>query len=464
MTSSVGRLLRNPFARALLLTILVMGFSAWLHPVIGVRDGDAFNYVIGAHSIQAGAGFVSAGGRPLGHWAPGYAFLLACFPDPLFGAWVINWLALGGVAGLLFLIARRNDWPTTAAAGLSGFLSAGFFRWLATTSTPDVLCYALFLAGLFLLMGEGKSRLAGFCLWAVLPLFKYVAALFVPIGSRVIRWNGRPMKRGWILAAIFLWGTVWIGLVGWNFWRGGGWLLEMQERPALAELTAYPVVFLKSIFRDLLGPWYGSVRSPLALGLSGGVAALALFALASLRPSERSRTWLILGGLILATLLGMSFVFTVYWGVRLSGYGLFVILLSLRPSGRSSRWLLLALAMTIAGSVNALRSNSLGGNDPRYRAVAEEFRGGIEGLGDRELYTNAYGIFELHAGIPSHWTQAEADLSGIPVGGFFLWVNLPARFDSMAELVRPMPRPDSARFEELLRRPNAVLFRKARAG
>ena len=123
---------------AILLATLVMLSAYVLQPRIGIRDVDAYVYIVGAHSIKAGNGFVELNGRPITLWPPGYSLILSLFPDPIIASTAINYLMLGVAAAALYLLARQQGWPWQAALGLGLDMSFGFFRIMATNSAPDV--------------------------------------------------------------------------------------------------------------------------------------------------------------------------------------------------------------------------------------------------------------------------------------------------------------------------------------
>jgi hypothetical protein len=83
---------------ALPATALFFGFSVLfmflLHPRLGIRDGDAFAYIMGGALCGLGAEYRSLIGEAFNHWPPGYSLLLSLFPDPS-GAGTLHYVGCG---------------------------------------------------------------------------------------------------------------------------------------------------------------------------------------------------------------------------------------------------------------------------------------------------------------------------------------------------------------------------------
>jgi len=87
--------------------------------------------------------------------------------------------------------------------------------------------------------------------------------------------------------------------------------------------------------------------------------------------------------------------------------------------------------------VNARTVNSLGVNDPRYAALAAEFRAKYEG--SSVVATNSFHILDLHADIPSVPISNYSELKPYQL---FFWVTLP-RYDAVTTSVTTLPHPGS---------------------
>ena len=90
----------------------------WLHPRIGVRDGDAFAYITGAMSLRAHQGYVDLSGHALNHWPPGYSWWLSQFSQPLLAAQMVNYFTFGLAVAALFWNARGARWTVETAVAL----------------------------------------------------------------------------------------------------------------------------------------------------------------------------------------------------------------------------------------------------------------------------------------------------------------------------------------------------------
>lgn len=137
----------NVYIQSIFLVVISTISLSMLYPQIGIRDIDAYAYIVGSYSIQDAQGYYSLDGEPLNHWPPGYSLLLSLFDDPINVSMIINYVSFGLVVGLLFFIARRNKWHIYSSFGLSVALGFGFFRNISTNTTPDILNYFVFFIG-----------------------------------------------------------------------------------------------------------------------------------------------------------------------------------------------------------------------------------------------------------------------------------------------------------------------------
>ena len=258
-----------------------------LLPRIGVRDGDAHAYIVGAYSLQSGNGYVTLDGTKINQWwPPGYSLLLSLFPQPLLASMVINYAALGGAIMLLYRIAIFRGWDRRIAIGAALALGFGFFRQIGSAARPDILNYSLFLLALYLYLGEGRTRpTIGLILWSLLIPFKLVAVVFTPaaivadlltVGKEL-----RHSRHYWTrLAAV---GFVWLASIGALFlfnYSTLGSIMVAHGKNDINRFTVEVVQFFASVPRLLVANWYGSIREPWILVLFLLLLALGLACLA----------------------------------------------------------------------------------------------------------------------------------------------------------------------------------------
>jgi hypothetical protein len=438
LTSWTGPGSGRQAAEALALGAVVAALAWWLQPRAGVPDADAYAAVVGAYSLRAGSGYRTLLGEALNHWPPGYSALLALFPEPLAASAAINRAGLALAVAGLYDLARRVGWPQGPAAGLSLALGVGFFRLLANAAKPDVLAYALYLAGLGLLGRPGfAARLAGLAVWTLLVPVKTIAVVFTPAGLLALRgaagWAG--LAAGGLAALLLVMGAVLV----FNTWTLGAALPLSYVAPTVGSLAAVPLQLVTSIGRTLLTSWYGSIRAPLVLGAVAVELGVALACLATLRPAAGGAPALRRVGLATLVLsVALQVVRQFESGARLMGYGLLPLLLSWRPgAGVGTRWAAWGVLATVLAVANGTTTNSLGANDPRYASLARAAAAAGPG---QPLYTNSYHLMDLHARVPSRPVEEPASL---PPGAWLFRVTLPGH-DAVASTVWPVsdPGPD----------------------
>lgn len=407
-----------------------------LQPRIGIRDADAYTYIVGSYSFQAGTPYVSLNGEPLNVWPPGYSFVLSWFADPIAASFVINCAALGVAASLLFLLARRQHWSRRAALSLSLAMGYGFFHLLATNATPDIFTYAVFLLGALAYLDK-RSRLLAYLLWAILIPVKLIALAFVPAGliTEALGLTGENFtgyRRA--AAAAGAWAIALAALLLFNLATEGAIISAEHESTTIERLAANVYYFATIAPRTFLAAWYGSIRSvdvilPVAAVLILGVASLATL---KVRPAPRTAGYL--GLVLIAVFLMMLLVRNFDIRPRLIGYALLLLFFLFIPRPRWDwLWLLYGLSMVALSVVNVLQVNALGANDPRYKALAATVV--AQGmLPDNTVYTNSFHILDIHERVA---TQTVESLEALPDESHFLHIKLP-QYDGIATIVLPV--------------------------
>jgi hypothetical protein len=379
---------------------------AVLHPRIGIRDVDAYAYVVGAYSLQQGEGFHDLNGKPLNHWPPGYSLLLSLFPDPLAASYVVNLVALGFAVTFLYLLAIRAGWDWQLAFSLGLVFGFGFFRMLAAFAKPDILTYSLFLLGA-LLYGTSSRRvqILSYGIWTILIPFKLIAAAFAP-GGLMVEWlssgsRQRPRRRALQIAIALVACLVPLALVlVFNRDTVAAWIPASHVLPGLETPRVVVESLLYSVPRGFLASWIGSLKPPERLLPFLVCVAVGGLALLTLRPAPNQGRLRTLGIVILALILLSNLVRASYGSVRLTGYGLLLILVSLRPRGSfRGLWYAYALCTVAVGTLNALTVPAFGANDPRYDRLAEDVS--QLALPPGELLTNSFHLLDLHERIPT---------------------------------------------------------------
>jgi hypothetical protein len=455
-----------------ILAALALGFAAvhwFLQPRIGVRDVDAFAYVVGAFSIASGHCYCDLSGGVLVHWPPAYSFLLSLFPGQLNAALWINHVSLLVAAVALYLLLRIGGWKWSDALGLCLVLGFGFFLRLSGNAAPDILTYAVFLVGVLVYQSPNRGgRFTAYLLWAVLIPFKLIAVVFIPaaIVFEMILVDFRVTRSDlttWSVAATIELLAV-SSILEFNYHASSYFISPKHPRTNLGQVTQDVFIFVKSIFRSFLWSWYGSIKSVPVLALFVITMLLALFCLLSLKARGNEGLWL-LGVCVLLTSFGLLFI-RHFGTVRLFGYGLLPMLAGRKPAGSAKfRWILYGIVAFVVSTINARTNNTLGINDPRYEQLAKSVSelGGLE----QPVGTNSFHILDIHRKIatqpiqdPNTWLPSPELLDPASSGRIqtILWVRAP-HYDTVAMTVWPMERP-GAGWCEIGSVTGATIFRR----
>lgn len=412
--------------------------AALLWPRVGVRDVDAYSYLVGAYSLQAGRGYVSLSGAALNHWPPGYSWLLSWFATPLRGAWLINNLAWGAVAALIYAHARRSAWERSAAWGVALALACNFCAAFATNVSPDTLTYAVFLFAFWLWRTDQlRKMLCALCLLNLLIILKYVAVVFVPaiLLARLFDKGAFYWLRERALTATGVLG--WLGGIAGVMWlnrvmAGAGIPVSHITGTGQQHFVYELRNIAQQIPRGFLSEWYGSLYAAgpiigFSLVLVSGM--VCLLTLRPQAPTKELRGQAI--GLFALTLLMR--VFKVFTGIRLFAYGLVLGVLSCRvAAGKARWWLLYGVLSVLLLTANGLTANRYGVNDARYEKLAREAV--AQGWPEGKVYTNSFHLLDVHE---RQATLNTLDAQTAQTGDYFLQVTLP-QYDAVAKSVRPV--------------------------
>jgi hypothetical protein len=437
----------------------VFGISI-LQPRIAVSDSDAEAYLLGATSFRERNGYVDRLGEPLNHWPPGYSFLLSLAPNPKFASLVVNYLAFGLATVQLWSLAVYSGWTCGQALAVSLAFGFGFLRHLAVEAKPDILTYALFLLGLRLYLNERRRwRMLAYFFWASLIPVKFIAVVFTPgvLLAALFRQHAtRFLTTQWKECVVA--GCLWLFFLGatilFNEFTIHAWIGASHKEASLASILGELAQFSTGFLRSGLACWYGSIRPLAILGPFVIVVILGLVSLASLQPSLAGVDLRWMGLCVLGLSWALECVRQFYADPRLMGYGIMLILFGFVPRQTATRmWLAYAVATIILATANSFSAVRLGVNHPQYELVAKEVRRIVPA---RELvYTNAFRVLDVHAGIPS---QTVRTLEGLPSGAWYCEVTLP-NYDAITQPIGSPPRRDTswvvtASFE------GAILYRK----
>jgi hypothetical protein len=410
-----------------MLPLAVIVFALLLHAQIGLRDIDAISYIEGARSLRAGHGYVSIAGVPLNHWPVAYSAILSLFPEPLFGALIVNLLSLGACVVLVIRVAARAGWLRGDRVLLGSILGFGFLYDLASVAKPDIICYAGFLGSVLCYGGDRRWRIAGLAVAAALVPFKMIAVTFAPallFADLATLRLGKFVRERWVEV-----------LYGFAFWCLCLGLVMVHNYSSLGAVTVKSVSdssftafaneilrFCTSFFRNGVVIWYGSLRGAEILIPVGVVLVIGCGCLTTLRRHSAGGAMWLLGFVV----LGLSWALELY-GVydaapRLMGYGMILVLLGLRPVPRV-RWLWLTYACAVIAltAYNRIDKTDLGLNHPMYVDAANEVRNAISSKTD-VVYTNTFRLLDTLEGIAS---REVADFDRVPRGALYWHSSLP---------------------------------------
>jgi hypothetical protein len=449
-------------ARFLVILLAVSVTAFILQPRLGVRDEDAYSYIIGAYSIHAGSGYNDLNGEPLNHYPPVYSLILSLFASPLLAGLFLNYLAFGAAVALIYRLAReQGKWAEPAALGLALAVGFIFLRRLATNASPDVLTYALFLLALHLYYkSSSRLRMTSYLIWGLVIPIKLIAVIFIP-AAVIVRYLGKPMRAiraegNELLVAVGSWLLFLSISLAYNFLTIQT-LLPQSHLGARPDNSPYDLIgaasqFLVSIPRNFLSNWYGSLGVASALIPFIIVLLVALVCLLTLRLHSSQMAWHAILLVLLSVLL--QFGSRQVAGARLVGYGFITLFLALYPVGKWHKmWVVYGLLGIALSAFNAFTQNSLGANDPRYVKLAHESL--KIGAFPKGILTNSFHILDLHAKIPTRYIYSAEQLNEAE---YFFWVSLP-KYDAIASTVSSVERLGEG-WCEVASLTGAKLFRK----
>ncbi|MGI8983136.1 MAG: glycosyltransferase family 39 protein [Acidimicrobiales bacterium] len=402
--------------------VVVAGAAAVLAALVGAKglyvSPDAVFYVGTARNWLDGQGLTPPPGvPPLGHFPPGFTFVLAALGrlglDPLAGARLVNALALAGIVALAGVVVRRSTGsvPTALVASVLAAASVDLLG-LATSALSEPLFILLALAGLVVLAryieAPRPALLAGAsALVAGAFLTRYVGIALVAAGLCGLLW-----RRRWAAAGVFGAATV-VPVALWLAWAGGG---ASGDRSVALHLFGadYLGQAVRPVARWVV-PWPGPPAGfVLALLLVAAGVAVAR------RVPATPLTWLFAAFTVayLAVLLANR-TFTDASG-RLDARFLaplhVVAIVVVVPALARVRWAAVLVVAQVAGALawtaGGLTDDSIGGRG--YTAPALQESAVMAALG-QPLYTNAPDAVSFVAGRPSLAIPAEKDyLTGRP--------------------------------------------------
>lgn len=444
--------------QSLIVSAIVLVTALLMHPQISVTDSDAYNYIQGAYSFQAGHGYRNLNGDALNVEPPAYSILLAGFRSPLRAAIAINYISLGLAAGLVYLLAENAGWSSLASAGLALVLGVGFLRNLAVFAKPDILNYAIFLLGARCVADDsGRLRTLGGCLWALLTPLKLVSVVFVPAmlaSDYLLLTERRPLSFARYAIIVVIWASAVAGILAFNYLTIGAMLVPVINASLPHKLVSGIGEFGYFFFRGFLADWYGSIRRWEAYVPFCIVLIIAVICLSTLRQSRGGRRYLYLGGAIFGLTWLLLIVSHFDTDPRIVGYGLLVMLLAMRPISRADRyWLAYACGTALLALANSFTTNSLGANDPRYARLGREIAS--VSLPRAEIVSNSDHLLDVQARVPTRPVHRLAD---VPAGALLMRVNLQS-FDAITVMTWPIDEPPTD-WTVIATWPDATLYRK----
>ncbi len=442
-------------------TILVV-VSAFmiLRGRIAVTDIDAINYIEGAYSIQQRGQYESLEGIPITHWPPGYSTVLAQFPDPLDGAYLVNMIALGASVAAVWIMAAAQDWNLVARTALALILGLGFFRSVAISAKPDILTYALFLFAAYLfLSSRPMTRMVSYGLFALLVPLKLISVVFIPAALIVVflrRKSLQPAIYEYLVGLAVLALAI-TSVVLFNYATTGSGIPSSHGIPSVQSLANSLKQFAFSLPREFFATWYGTLNSPQYLIAFGTLILVAFGCFITLRYKKENRTILMLGLAVFLLSWGLSFVRTFYMDSRLLGYGLVLMVVSFQPRRvHSILWSVYAAGTLALFVYNSSVHNSYGLNDPRYNeAVATAVP--LLPEGGYSIFSNADRLLGVLGRIPSTFT-ASAETIDTASEEILVYFEMP-NYDAIMTPITQFSVPNEV-WCEIGRSDNVIIFEK----
>jgi hypothetical protein len=184
------------------------------------------------------------------------------------------------------------------------------------------------------------------------------------------------------------------------------------------------VVFPRSLVRDVVSFWGGSI-----LSMEGLIAFVLLLlagisALSTLRPRAVNKWQLLLGVGVIFLSLCMELVRDFSAEARLLGYGTIALLVGLVPTPKSqARWVAYALVAVVVACLEVFSVNRYGLNDRRYASLAADIVGA--GLPPGYLYTNVQGLLDVQQRVPTLAAEGPDSITEAHSSDLFLLVDVP---------------------------------------
>ena len=301
-----------------------------LQPNIGIRSVDAYAYIVGSFSIHDGKGYVSLGGELLNHWPPGYSFILSLFSSPIFAAQIINYLSFGLSIGLIYFLARKNNWACSSALGFSLAIGFGFFRSLVNNVMPDILTYAVFLLACAIFFEKlTVPRVWSYLFWAVLIPLKLIAVVFIPAAIFTRIWitgiSCVRRQRGEFLIASLLWSFFLGSILVFNYISLGVLIPASHGGPDIHSILQELKSFASSIPRFFLSHWYGTIKNLNYFLLFSIELLIGVVCLLTLKLKDKK--FFVFSIILIFFFLLLQCVREYGGAVRLTGYGFCMVVL-----------------------------------------------------------------------------------------------------------------------------------------
>jgi hypothetical protein len=420
----------------------VASIGLWLsQPRIGVLDQDAYAYIVGAYSLQAGSGYRELVGEALNHWPPGYSWLLSLFSNPLAAAQLINYVSFGCAVAVTFLLARRARWTTVPAVCVALVLGAGFFKHLATNAAPDILTYAAFLTATYLFItGSAASRCTALAVYAALIPVKLIATPFTPAALLALLGTSRPRKlrqhMGLIAFGLATWGLALGGTLIFNYVSIGVLIPESHHIASMESMLSGLLLFPRSMLRDVVSFWAGSILTIEGVLLFLAILSAAVFALITVRTNASSDRFLLTFGLFVLLLsFSMSLARDFSMEARLLAYGPVVMLFGFHSlRGSQPRWVAYALAACLVSVVESVAINRFGLNDERFSVLTRDAV--ASGVPRQSVYTNFPKLMDVQERVATIGVESPAAIPRPQSTDVFLWFDVPWDDESTRNLRR----------------------------